>query len=200
MFFTLLYYWRLINTKPLQILIDIEIIEQCRKGDLHDFKKLVERSSPFAFSVAFRMVGDEERAKDITQETMITVWKSIKNIKSAESYKTWLYRIVLNKCYDMLRKRKREPEFRTDEKGWEILSNRIFENPSAELENREMALIISNLTENLSPRQKAVFILADIEDLSNDEVGQITGMSSFNVKANLHYARKKIGELIQKHL
>ena len=88
------------------ILIDIEIIEECRKGNLHDFKKVVEMTSPFAFSVAFRiMMGDDELAKDIVQETMITIWEKIGKINSADSFKTWLYRIVVNKCYDRLRKR-----------------------------------------------------------------------------------------------
>lgn len=182
------------------ILIENEIIEQCRAGNLQDFRKLVEQSSPFAFSVAFRMVGDEEQAKDIVQETMITIWKSIKKIKSSESFKTWLYRIVINKCYDQMRKLKREPEFKTDDKGWEKISSKAFENPSSELENREIAQIISVLTDKLSPKQKAVFVLADLGDMSNEEVAKITGMSKINVKSNLHYARKRIGELLEKHI
>jgi len=182
------------------IQIDKEIVEECRKGNLHDFKKLVETSSPFAFSVAFRMLGDDEMARDIVQETMITIWEKIKKINSAESYKTWLYRIVVNKCYDRMRKRKANQEFRTDDRGWELISNRIFVNPSSEIENREIAQMIRTLTGNLSPKQKAVFVLADLEEIPHEEICLITGMSRANVKANLHYARKRIGEMIEKHL
>ena len=181
-------------------MIDKVIIEECRKGDLHNFRKLVEISSPFAFSIAFRMLGDEALTADVVQESMITIWKTIKKIKSADSYKTWVYRIVVNKCYDQLRKRKKNPEFSADEKLWGLISNKISENPFIEMENREIAQIIGLLTEKLSFKQKAVFILSDLEDISNEEVSAITGMSRTNVKANLYYARKRISELIKKYL
>ena len=129
MFFTFHLLLRLINRMPHQILIEKDIIENCRKGSLHDFRKLLELISPFAFSVAFRILADEEQARDIVQETMITLWRTIKKIKSPGSFMTWLYRIVVNKCYDQLRKRKRNPEFNADEKTWAIISNRIYENP-----------------------------------------------------------------------
>jgi len=185
---------------PNQILIEEDVIEKCRNGSLHDFRKLVELISPFAFSVAFRILADEEQAKDIVQETMITLWKTIKKINSPGSFMTWLYRIVVNKCYDQLRRRKRNPEFTADEKTWVLISNKITENPSSGIEERETAQIINLLTDKLSPKQRAVFVLSDLEEMSNDEVSMITGMSRINVKANLHYARKRIGEMIAKHI
>jgi len=181
-------------------MIDKTIIEESIKGNLQSFKKLVLISSPFAFSVAFRMLGNEAQASDVVQESMITIWKNINKVKSADSYKNWLYRIVINKCYDQLRMRKKNPEFTADEKIWALISDKISENPSAEMENREITLIISLLTEKLSPKQKTVFILSDLEEMSNEEISRITSMSRANVKANLHYARKKIGEMIENHM
>jgi RNA polymerase sigma-70 factor (ECF subfamily) len=180
-------------------LIDIKLIEECRGGNFNNFRKLVEVTSPIAFSVAFRMLGDDELARDIVQETMVTIWQKLSKIKSAEVYKTWIYRIVVNKCYDQLRKKKRCPEFVTSDKTWAVLSDKIAENPSAELENRETAQIISFLTNKLSPKQKAVFILSDIEELPHDEISEITGMNKSGIKANLHYARKNISGLIEKY-
>jgi RNA polymerase sigma-70 factor (ECF subfamily) len=181
-------------------LIEKEIIEQCRNGNLQDFRKLVEKASPFAFSVAFRMMGNEEQAGDIVQETMITIWKTIGKIKSAESFKSWMYRIVINKCYDEIRRKRSNPEFIADEAAWKKISEKVSENPGSEMENTEMAKMIAALTERLSPKQKAVFVLADLEEMSNDDISAITGMSRLNVKANLYYARKSIGEMIRKHL
>lgn len=185
---------------PHHILIEKELIGKCRSGSLHDFRILVELISPFAFSVAFRMTGDEEQAKDIVQETMITVWKKIKNIRSHGSFTSWLYRIVVNKCYDLLRKRKVNPEFRADDKTWALISDRVSDRSFSQLENRETIQIINLLTLRLSPKQKAVFILSDLEELSNEEISIITGMSRTTVKANLHHARKRIGEMIEKHI
>jgi RNA polymerase sigma-70 factor (ECF subfamily) len=181
-------------------LIDQEVIEECRKGNLQNFRKLVEMTSPFAFSVAFRMLGDEDQAKDIVQETMVTIWTKLQKIRSAGSFKTWLYRIVINKCYDQLRKKKRNPEFNTDEKTWALISNHISEEPTAQMENKETAQIINFLTNKLSPKQKAVFVLSELEEMSNEEIATITGMRKANIKANLHFAREKMCELIEKYI
>lgn len=106
---------------------------------------------------------------------------------------------MVNKCYDQLRKKRRCPEFVANDLTWAVLSDKISEHPSAELENRETAQIISLLTNRLSPKQKAVFILSDIEELPHDEISEITGMNKSGIKANLHYARKNISELIEKY-
>lgn len=181
-------------------MIDIQLIEECRGGNFNNFRKLIELTSPFAYSVAFRILGNEDQAKDVAQETMITIWQKLKKIKSAEVYKTWIYRIVVNKCYDHMRKRKRNPEFVTDEQTWELISNRISVEPSVTLENSEISKIIGILTEKLSPRQKAVFVLSDLEGMSNDEISEITGISKSAVKANLYHARKSISEKVEKYL
>jgi RNA polymerase sigma-70 factor (ECF subfamily) len=181
-------------------LIDLNLIEQCRGGNFNNFRKLVEATSPFAYSVAFRMLGDEDEAKDIVQETMITIWQKLNKIKSAEVYKTWLYRIVVNKCYDHMRKRKRNPEFAADEKTWALICNTVSQAPSAALENEELSQVINILTEKLSSRQKAVFVLCELEGMTNDEVSEITGINKSAVKANLYHARKSISEKLEKYL
>lgn len=186
--------------KTLRILIDHNIIEECRKGNFSYFRELVGITSPFAFSIAFRMLGDEELAKDIVQETMITIWQKIGKIKSVDSFKMWLYRIVINKCYDQLRRKKKINEYKVDESGWAFISNHISEEFVSEMENSEIARIINLMTENLSPKQKAVFILCDLEEMTLDETSSITGMSKVNVKANLYYARERINKMIKKYI
>ena len=181
-------------------MIDLRLIQECREGNFNNFRKLVNLTAPFAYSVAFRMLCNEDQAKDVVQETMVTIWQKLKKIKSAEVYKTWIYRIVVNKCYDQMRKRKRNPEFVADDHTWELISNRISEGPSMVLENRETAKIITILTERLSSRQKVVFVLSDLEGMSNDEISEITGISKSAVKANLYHARKSISEKVGKYL
>jgi RNA polymerase sigma-70 factor, ECF subfamily len=180
-------------------LIDLKLIEQCRNGNFNNFRKLVELTSPFAFSVAFRILGDDDEAKDVVQDTMVTIWQKLKQIQSAEVYKTWIYRIVVNKCYDHLRKRKRRMEIIADEKTWALISNTVSQEPSMALENQEIAGLITLLTEKLSPKQKAVFVLSDLEGMTHDEISEITGMSKSLVKANLFHARKSISEKIEKY-
>jgi RNA polymerase sigma-70 factor (ECF subfamily) len=181
-------------------LIEKELIEQCRNGDLHNFRKVVEKTSPMVFSIAFRMIGDEDIARDIVQDTMVTIWQKLAKIKSAESYKTWVYRIAVNKCYDQLRKRKRQSEFRYDDQSWALISNHTSEEGITELENKENALIINFMTNKLSHKQKAVFVLSELEEMPADEIAKITGMSRSGVKSNLYYARKNIESMLQKYL
>jgi RNA polymerase sigma-70 factor (ECF subfamily) len=181
-------------------LITEELLSECRKGNLQEFRKLIGITSPFAFSVAFRILCDEEHAKDVVQETMMKLWEKIDMVKSPESFKPWLYRIVVNKCYDHLREKKRRPEFCADESAWALISNHISEAQPSALENSETARIINLFTDRLSPRQKTVFVLCDLEEMTQEEVAEITGMSRFNIKANLHYARRKIGDMLKKYI
>jgi len=180
-------------------LTDHEIIEECRRGNLNSFGELVVKTSPFAFSVAFRMLGDEDLAEDIVQDTMVTVWQKIRKIKSADGFKMWLYRIVINKCYDELRRKKRSKEYTPDASEWAVISNHLSHDSTEQMENRETAALINVLTASLSPKQKAVFVLCDLEEMSPDEASAITGIRKANVKANLHYARKRMSEMINKY-
>jgi RNA polymerase sigma-70 factor (ECF subfamily) len=181
-------------------LIDIKLIEECRGGNLNNFRKLVELTSPYVFKVAFRILSDEEQAKDIVQETMVTIWQKLSRIKSSEGYRTWVYRIVVNKCYDQLRRKKRNPEFAAGENTWKLISDSISAPPSAGLENDEISGILILLTNRLSTKQKIVFVLSEIEQMSHDEISEITGMSKSGIKANLHHARNSIREMIDKYL
>jgi RNA polymerase sigma-70 factor, ECF subfamily len=181
-------------------LIDLQLIEQCRGGDFNNFRKLVELTSPLVYSVAFRMLGNEDQAKDVVQDTMVTVWQKLKKIKTAEVYKTWVYRIAVNKCYDEMRKRKRNPEYIPDDQEWKRISDKISEGPSVALEFNDTIRIISMLTNSLGKKQKAVFILTDLEGMSGDEVSEIIGISKSSVKANLFHARKSISGKIEKYL
>ena len=179
-------------------MIEKELIDECRNGNLQNFRKVFEKTSPMIFSVSFRILGDEETARDIVQETMITVWQKIGRIKTPESFKTWVYRITVNKCYDYLRKRKRDGEVRTDDEGWMLLSNRLKEDGATEMDNRETGLLINSLTDRLSARQKTVFVLSELEEMTNEEIVKVTGMSRTVIKANLYYARKKMESMLKK--
>jgi RNA polymerase sigma-70 factor (ECF subfamily) len=146
------------------------------------------------------MLGDDELARDVVQDTMVTVWQKLNNIRSAEAYTTWIRKVVINKCYDCLRIKKRNREYRTDDKTWLLLSERIFELPSDQLENDQIAQIISLLTDKLSPKQKAVFVLSEVEEMTSDEISEVTGMAKATIKSNLYYARKSISGMIGKYL
>jgi len=99
-----------------------------------------------------------------------------------------------------MRKKKREPETTADDRTWALISNKMSEIQVTNLENEELAGMINLLTGKLSAKQKTIFVLSEIEELSNDEISMVTGMTKLNIKANLHYAKKRLNEMIKKHL
>jgi RNA polymerase sigma-70 factor (ECF subfamily) len=181
-------------------LADREVIEQCINGDFRHFRELVRSTSLMIYPVVFRMTGDNGKSEDIVQETMITVWQKIGKLRSPGAYTTWVYKIAVNKCYDFLRSKKYTPESTEDEYSWKLLSSRLHDKTPSDLESSETALIIGMLAGSLSPKQKAIFVLSDIEDMTPDEIAEITGFGKAAIKANLHYARKSIAGKLEKYL
>ena len=168
--------------------------------DQNAFRMLVDSYSDYAFSVAFRIVNDEEESKDIVQETFISVWNRIAHFNPERKFSNWLYRIVVNKCYDSLRRKKRMSLVYPDTSNWQIPDLFAASNPEKQLTNEETGKMIRLLTGKLSPKQKVVFILSELEGLSQDDISEITGMIKTSVKSNLNHARRSIGKMIEKHI
>ena len=174
-----------------------DIIRKCAEGDTASFGLLVKAHQAYAFALAFRMLADENEARDVVQESFLRVWKSFGRYDPSQKFTTWLYAIVSRVCLDRLRSRSR--------------SNRLFRRgfdgspdedlrDSSDLErtysNRELAHVISQLSDGLSPTQKLVFTLRDLQECTIAEVSAITGLSEGTIKTNLSYARRRIRHLL----
>ncbi len=173
-----------------------DIIRDCKRGDGKAFGTLVDLHADMAFRVALRIMNDEMEAEDIVQEAYISAWKNMKDFDAARSFSSWLYRIVVHKCYDALRSRKRTRSADINDNYWKELSDTA-DNPEVSLDNKETAQLIKMLSESLSPKQKLVFVLIDLEGLTHDEVEEITGMRKVTVKSNLNHARRNLCKKLQ---
>jgi len=172
-----------------------EIIARCKEGDLDAFRELVEGNQGFAFALAFRLLCNEEDAKDVVQESFVRVWRHLIRYDSGQKFTTWLYRIVVNLCYDRLKARKRRTRIMVsadDESSPGIVSSSPL--LDKELANREIAAIIERLADRLSSKQRMVFVLRDLQDLDMKEIVEVTGMPMGSVKTNLYLARRTIRE------
>lgn len=168
-----------------------ELIVLCRQNDAGAFRKLVESHQPMVYSLAFRMLCNEEDARDIVQETFIKVWKYLPRYNTELKFTTWLYAISTNLCYDKLKAAKRKPVTRP----FDLESLNRFtanENPEQTFVNKELADLISLLTGELTPKQKMVFTLRDLEGLEIEEIESITKLSAGKIKSNLYLARQYI--------
>ena len=142
------------------------------------------------------MLADEEEAKDVVQETFIRVWQRISDYDPQKSFTTWLYTIASRLCLDRLKQKRRILPLPEDERVLQRFANT---DSQQTLENREWVSIVRMLAEGLSPKQKLVFTLCQLEGLPSTEVEQITGMDAKQVKSNLYAARQTIRTRL-KHL
>lgn len=174
---------------------DSRIIHQCRKKDEKAFKVLVEKYQGYAFSLAFRMVLNEDDAKDIVQESFIRVWKHIGHYDPKVLFTTWLYKIVANLCYDSLKSGRRRNDFKL-----KLADNQAVsasgDNVSGNIENKDLIRKIRQISKNLTIKQRMVFILRDLHELPVKEVSRILSLSEGAVKTNLYLARLYIRERI----
>jgi RNA polymerase sigma-70 factor, ECF subfamily len=175
-----------------------QIIEKAVAGDMHAFRILVERHQRFVYSLSYRFLGSKGDAEDITQETFIRLWKHLKRYKPEIKLTTWLYKITTNLCLDVLKSRRWKQIYQTQsiEHHHEFAGPDL---PDVQMLNEELKIILLKMAEVLTPKQKAVFLLRDVEGLEVSEVCDILSMSAGNVKSNLYYSRTKMGELIKQY-
>ena len=155
----------------------------------------MEEYQGYAFSVAFRILCDEDEARDVVQEAFIRIWSSLPRYNRELKFTTWMYSIVAHLCFDKLRTRKKRRTTALEAVDPSLLANVAAEhNPERLYSNKELASTIEMLTEKLPPKQKIIFVLRDLQGLSVREVSDILRLSESSVKTNLVYARRFLRE------
>ncbi len=172
------------------------LIHRSKHNDTAAFAVLVSEHQMLVFRLAFRLLCDEEEAKDVVQETFIKIWLSLKSYNPSFLFSTWIYRIACNICYDRLRSNQRTL-FRGELTEYEM---RIAseEDIESSLANKELSEMILRFTDELTPKQKLVFVLREVEEREISEIETITGLSPEKIKSNLYLARKSIREKLNK--
>ena len=170
--------------------LDSEILTRCQKGDKEAFRWVIQTYQRLVFSLSLKMLCNEEEAKDIVQETFIRIWQNIGSYDTRRPFVTWLYTIATRLCLDRLKGMKQVLPLPEDES----LLRRFATNTDTSriIENREWVAVVRMLAEGLSTKQRLVFTLCHFEELSSEEVEEITGMDAKQVKSNLYVARQTI--------
>ena len=170
--------------------LESENLKRAKRGDKVAFQWVVQSYQRLVFSLSLKMLCDEEEAKDIVQETFIRVWQNLETYEPERPFVTWLYTIATRLCLDRLKSMKRLVPLAEDEK-----MLRQFATSNSEgriIENREWVAIVRMLAAELSTKQRLVFTLCHLEELSSSEVEQITGLDAKQVKSNLYVDRQTI--------
>lgn len=172
------------------IQIEDDILTRCQGGDKAAFRWVVQTYQRMLFSLALKMLADEEEAKDVVQDTFVRAWMAIRNYDSQQSFASWLYTIASRLCLNRLKAVKRVAVLPED---MTVLRQFASDDDNQRiLENNEWIAIVRILAEALSEKQRLVFTLCQLEGLSSEEAEQITGMDARQIKSNLYVARQTI--------
>jgi RNA polymerase sigma-70 factor (ECF subfamily) len=176
-----------------------QLVLRSKAGDLAAFDQLIRGCQSYAYSIAVRLLCDEDEAEDVVQQSFIRVWKHIERFDQRKRFTTWFYKIVTNLCLDRLKATRRRSEvFSPLDLNNDVDAVADEQSLDQIQANEEMIRLVKALTGRLPARQKLVFVLRDLEDLPVDEVSEITGLSVGSIKVNLHYARRAIRNLLER--
>ncbi|HEV8129276.1 MAG TPA: sigma-70 family RNA polymerase sigma factor, partial [Candidatus Eisenbacteria bacterium] len=173
---------------------DEELVRRAQQDDERAFGELVTRYESKVYSLAMKMLRNPEDAEDVLQETFLRAYRGIKSFKGNSTFSTWIYRITANSALMKLRK-KQLPQVSiedSDERETPISIADWAPGPVEQLLNQEMQRVMDEAIETLPPEFRQVFILRDVEELSNSDVAEILDLSVAAVKSRLHRARLKV--------
>jgi len=164
-----------------------ELIESCRRGDPEAFRALFEMYKDRVYSVALRYSGDATLAQDIAQETFVKLFSTIGSFRGDSRFESWLYRLVVNSCFDHKRRTHRlMPLF-------DGLRS-VLRTPSAsaldEMLRNETSVQLKSVIASLPPDQRMVIVLRYTQGLSYDEIAEIMGCSAGTVGSRLNRVHK----------
>jgi RNA polymerase sigma-70 factor (ECF subfamily) len=189
---------------------DLTLVKRVRSGDQRAFKLLVERYQRKIYSVALGMVKDKEEALDVSQEAFIKVYKYLDHFKGDASFYTWLYRITVNICIDVLRKkghgRHDQVEFdetvamETSEANIGALGSRLGTNPQKSALRRELATKIQEALEQVPEKHRAILLLREIEGMSYEDLARTLEIPKGTVMSRLFHARAKVQKILSEYL
>ncbi len=168
--------------------IDSGIIYRCQNGDLKAFKLIYLHFEQPLLRIALRTLGQQQDAEDAVQMTFTKLYRSIKNFKFSSKFSTYLFRILINICYDMLEKRKKIKTV--------VLEN---ENPSYQ-PDEELRIEIEGAISTLPERMRICFVLFAVEEFKQTEIAEILNLTVGAVKSNIFHAKTKLRSFLAQNL
>lgn len=173
---------------------DIELVNDFKNGNISAFDEIVRRYQRKVYLLARRILSNHEDADDVAQEVFIKLFYSLNEFKGESNLFTWIYRITVNECNTILRKRRIREFIPIDE-----IANllKLNETPEQEFLNKEEKKLIEKAIEKLPPKQRAVFVMRFFENLDYEEISKILKKPVGTLKANYFHAVKKIQKFIK---
>ena len=182
-------------------LIDDEmLVAQFKSGSQKAFDELMKRHERRIFGYLLRSVRNYEDAEELTLEVFFKAYRALDSWEPKAKFSTWLYTIASNLSIDYHRSKSRKPVFMLEDENIiekRLVATNISSNPEKHLEDKECGRIIREAVDELSSKQKAVFMLTRYEGLQIKEVAETLGIAEGTVKIHLHRAMKKLQTILR---
>jgi RNA polymerase sigma-70 factor, ECF subfamily len=167
---------------------DVELVAAARGGDDQAFAALVRRHERRVYNLAYRMLGRPEDARDASQEAFVSCYRNLRRFRGDAAFGTWLHRIALNACYDILRKRPQEPVELTE--GLAQSSTGDPADQAAAVVDIQRALLM------VPPEFRAVIVMHDVQAVPYEEISVALEIPVGTVKSRLHRGRLALAEAL----
>jgi RNA polymerase sigma-70 factor, ECF subfamily len=172
---------------------EAELVAAAKAGDLGAFEQLIKRTYTDVYTLAYRLTGNEEDARDVAQEACLRAWRGVKKFRGDSRFSTWMYRITANCASTLLARRSKgsHEELSADDA---VADLRPEVDPEAMAEAGYVRDRMTAALAELPPRLRAVVVLRDIYDLPHEAIAAELGISQEAAKVRLHRARRKLRE------
>jgi len=173
------------------------LVRRAQKGDKESFEILVERHQHRVFAVARGILKRQEDVEDIAQQVFVKAYFSLKRFDQRAAFSTWLYKITVNECWDLLRKRKARPlvyeaDFSEEQsKQFSATEQKADSGPDTS-ERMALRQRLDTMLAQLDDRDRAMLILKEVEGFSVEEIADSLGLNANTVKVRLFRARRRI--------
>jgi RNA polymerase sigma-70 factor, ECF subfamily len=168
---------------------DEELVARSMGGDLDSFNQLVLRWERPIYALAYRVIGREEDARDVCQETFLRAFRALKGFKGQAKFSSWLYRITLNLCRDWIRRERRQPIAQAPE-GVDLIELASEATPSESIEElvarREIGRAVARAMADLPDEQRTAIILKEYHGLTFQEIADLLDCPLSTVKTRLY--------------
>ena len=187
---------RMIPTKESVEPDDRQLVEQIRHGDDGAFETLVRRKTSKVYGLCYRVIGNAEDAKDISQLVFLKLWENLEKYDPQFAFDTWLYRMVTNVAIDFMRnKQSRDNAVNSNLR---LVKTSIEPEQTVTVQRKEVESVFNAVSNVLSPKQKTIFVMSEMEDLRSSEIAKVLGCRESTVRNHLFNARKLMQAQLRK--
>ena len=179
-------------------LADSDLISLVLNGDQQSYSMLVSRYQNFVFTIALRYIKSREDAEEVAQDVFIKAYRSLADFRGQSKFSTWLYTITTTSCITFLRKKKQEVHSLDDEKLFEVADNIDSGANANQVEQKSRVNMVNEAIKMLSPDDAQILTLFYKGEQTLEEIAQILGKEVNAVKVQLHRARGRLKDKMER--